>query len=77
MFRRILRFEGPFASERPSTNRSVLSYSKNQHSFGMDEVTPIPEIEAGPTTSSHALTICQTLLAGGLAGCLSAIVPYP
>lgn len=69
LFRRILRFESPFA---PAS--SVASSSTP--TFG-EAVTPIPEIEDGHTSPSFTSEIATILLAGGMAGTLAAIIPYP
>lgn len=69
-FRRALRWEYPFAS--------VASTSHSQSGIG-EEITPIPELvdEKPITTRDYTIEILQTLAAGGLAGSMSAIVPYP
>ena len=73
MFRRALRFEYPFQAAAP-----IRSAEHHQQSHLEENITPIPEIVAGEHHApSYTIEILQTLAAGGLAGSLSAIVPYP
>jgi solute carrier family 25 carnitine/acylcarnitine transporter 20/29 len=71
-FRRVLRGEYPFASVASTTAASQKT------SLG-EEVTPIPEVkEDHPvSTRDYTIEILQTLAAGGFAGSMSAIIPYP
>jgi hypothetical protein len=75
MFRRALRFEYPFQAAAP-----IRSDQQHQQSHLEESITPIPEIIGvgdGPHAPSYTIEILQTLAAGGLAGSLSAIIPYP
>lgn len=75
VFRRLLRFEAPFGNTRVKSSTSSHSETLSE------QVTPIPEIEDLNTVNSRkrsrANEIVTTLLAGGLAGSVAAIIPYP
>ncbi|GAA5963465.1 hypothetical protein JCM8115_003375 [Rhodotorula mucilaginosa] len=67
VFRRLLRGESPFQAAAPSTATITTS-------------TPTPTPDAPPIPSPSGmgnLEVLRIMLAGGLAGALSAIVPYP
>ena len=71
-FRRLLRGDYPFSYvASPSSSHA-------QQNLG-EEVTPLPELaeDRPQTRREYTIEILQTLAAGGLAGSMSAIVPYP
>ncbi|CAD6586615.1 MAG: hypothetical protein CYPHOPRED_003618 [Cyphobasidiales sp. Tagirdzhanova-0007] len=84
-FRRLLRGDAPFHSNMTAytageSSSSSSHFDSNRASSAiLKEATPVPDIEANPPNNStpYSVEIMQTLLAGGLAGSLSAIIPYP
>ncbi|KAK9900343.1 mitochondrial carrier [Cystobasidium minutum MCA 4210] len=69
VFKRILRNEAPFSP----------SPSSSSHQLPSDTSTPIPELAEPLESSASSYTgeIVRTLIAGGVAGSLSAILTYP
>jgi len=79
MFRRIFRGDAPFRSAPASPS---VSYPHQPNGSSLETLaeqsTPIPELapqESKP--SSYTAEVLQILAAGGLAGSISAIIPYP
>lgn len=69
VFRRILRGEAPLSA------KSSTSWEQRQP----DNIDPLPELSQDiiQKTQPYAVEIVQTLIAGGVAGSLSAILTYP
>lgn len=81
IFRRCLRGDPPFhphTSSTPVASTSVHSRDALLPSM-QEDIVPILDLPAEPPENiqSYSTEIMQTLLAGGVAGSLSAIIPYP